>query len=286
VEDPLANFLFVRRSGHCEYFASAMTIMLRSIGIPTRYVTGFLPGEFNDVGGDYIIRESDAHAWVEVYFPYYGWITFDPTPPGNLKHSGIFDRIGMYWDWFQLTWSEWIVNYDFSHQITLSQNLKTSSRDWTDSARKTWQMKEQQAMNYLLALDSRAEASPYFLPGVLAFLVAWLAYLRGRWVAAYLIARWKLRMSGSGNLTASLAALEYTEMLRLLEQRGWKKSSSQTALEFASAIPAGALSAPVGEMTQLYQSARFGEHPARVEQMSSLRLAIRDLLRAHKPPKH
>ena len=67
--DPLANFLFVRRAGHCEYFASAMTIMLRSIGVPARYVTGFLPGEYNDVGGDYIVRGSDAHSWVEVYFP-------------------------------------------------------------------------------------------------------------------------------------------------------------------------------------------------------------------------
>ena len=60
-------------------------------GIPARYVTGFLPGEYNDVGGDYIVRESDAHAWVEVYFPDYGWITFDPTPPGNAQPGGFFD---------------------------------------------------------------------------------------------------------------------------------------------------------------------------------------------------
>src|SRR5262249_15046520 len=82
-DDPLADFLFVRRAGHCEYFASAMTVMLRAEGVPARYVTGFSPGEYNDVGGDYIIRESDAHAWVEVYFPQYGWLPFDPTPPGN-----------------------------------------------------------------------------------------------------------------------------------------------------------------------------------------------------------
>ena len=67
--DPLANFLFSRRSGNCEYFASAMTVMLRAEGIPARYATGFLPGEFNDVGGDYIVRSSDAHTWVEAYFP-------------------------------------------------------------------------------------------------------------------------------------------------------------------------------------------------------------------------
>ena len=101
-KDPLAYFLFTSRAGHCEYFATAMTIMLRSIGVPARYATGFLPGEYNDVGGDYIIRGSDAHAWVEVFFSGYGWMTFDPTPPGNEKR-GFFSRFGLYWDWFQLS---------------------------------------------------------------------------------------------------------------------------------------------------------------------------------------
>ena len=125
-EDPLTNFLFVRRAGHCEYFASAMTILLRSVGIPARYITGFLPGEYNDVGGDYIIRESDAHAWVEVYFPGYGWITFDPTPPGDEKHGGLLERLSMYWDWFQYAWGEWVINFDFAHQMTLGQTLQKS----------------------------------------------------------------------------------------------------------------------------------------------------------------
>jgi hypothetical protein len=69
-------------------------------------------------------------------------------------------------------------------------------------------------------------------------------------------------------------------MLRLLEQRGWKKSASQTAFEFASAIPAGDLSAPITQLTELYQSARFGNRPARIEQMSSLLRFIRDSLRS------
>ena len=72
----------------------------------------------------------------------------------------------------------------------------------------------------------------------------------------------------AANLTASLAALEYREMLRLLEKRGWKKAASQTPLEFAAAIPAPELAAPVAQFTELYQSARFGDHPAPVEQMS------------------
>jgi hypothetical protein len=281
--DPLANFLFVKRAGHCEYFAAAMTVMLRSLGIPARYVGGFLPGEFNDVGGDYIIRESDAHTWVEVYFPSYGWLTFDPTPPGNDQKSGLFSRLGLYWDWFQFAWSEWIVNYDFTHQISLAANLQKSTRDWTDQARAFYHRKQRDAMRMLLGLDKKIESSPYFLPAVLAFLLAVLIYLRGRRMIALIVTRWSLRANRTGQATASLAALEYREMLRLLEKRGWKKSPSQTALEFASAIPAAEVSAPVARFTDLYQSARFDSAPVEAGEMSSLLRAIRDSLRSRKP---
>ncbi len=281
--DPLADFLFVRHSGHCEYFASAMTVLLRAEGIPARYVTGFLPGEYNDVGGDFIVRQSDAHAWVEVYFPGYGWMTFDPTPPGNDKHGGLLDRLNMYWDSFQFTWSEWVVNYDFSHQINLAQNAQQASRTWSDRARDFYNLNQDRAMRAILALDARAEASPYFLPGLLALLLAMLFYLRGRAMIAYLVQRWSLRAGRGGHLTASLAALEYNEMLRLLERRGWKKAPSQTPLEFAAAIPAPELSGAVARLTELYQSARFGNHPARIDQMSSLLRLIRDALRVRPP---
>jgi protein-glutamine gamma-glutamyltransferase len=279
-DDPLAYFLFDRREGHCEYFAAAMTVMLRDLGIPARYVGGFLPGEYNDLGGDYIIRASDAHAWVEAYFPGYGWITFDPTPAGDGKRKGLLARMGLYWDWFQFAWDEWVINYDFGHQINLAQNVQKTSRDWGERTLRYYHDKQRDAIRLLMALDRRTEASPYFLPGVLVFLIALLTYLRGRPLIGYLIARWRVRARRGGNLTASLAALEYREMLRLLEKRGWKKAPSQTPLEFASAIPATNLSAPVAQLTELYQSARFGDHAAPVEQMSSLLRAIRETVRS------
>ncbi len=280
-KDPLAYFLFTRRAGHCEYFATAMTIMLRSVGVPARYVTGFLPGEYNDLGGDYIIRGSDAHAWVEVYFSGYGWLTFDPTPPGN-ESRGLFGRFGLYWDWFQLSWNEWVINYDFSHQLTLGRNARDSTRSWNERAHAFYHREQERMLHGILAFDRRTEASPYFLPGVLACLVALLFVLRGRSMIRYAVARWSLRARRGGNLTASLASLEYTEMLRLLERRGWKKSPSQTPLEFASAIPVPDLSLPIAQLTDLYQSARFGNHPAPIEQMSSLLHSIRDSLRTRK----
>lgn len=281
-DDPLARFLFVRRAGHCEYFAAAMTVMLRVEGIPARYVTGFLPGEYNDLGNDYIVRESDAHTWVEVYFPNYGWITFDPTPAGDEKRGGMLARLELYWDWFQFAWSEWVVNYDFTHQVGLAQNLQKSSRDWSDRARAYSRQKEQQVMQYLLDLDRRVESSRYLLPSLLALLIALLFYLRGRSIINYAVARWSLRAGHRGDLTSVLATFEYREMLRLLEKRGWKKGESQTALEFAATIPEMEIAAPVAQLTELYQSARFGDHPARLEQVSATLRSLRELLGSRK----
>jgi hypothetical protein len=281
-KDPLAYFLFTRRAGHCEYFATAMTIMLRSVGVPARYVTGFLPGEYNDVGGDYIIRGSDAHAWVEVYFTGYGWLTFDPTPPGN-ETRGLFSRFGLYWDWFQLSWNEWVINYDFSHQLTLGRNARDSTRSWNERAHAFYHREQEKMLHAILAFDRRTEASPYFLPVLLVCLLALLFVLRGRSMIRYAVARWSLRARRGGDLTASLASLEYTEMLRLLEKRGWKKSPSQTPLEFASAIPVPELAGPIAQLTDLYQSARFGNHHEPIDQMSSLLRLIRDALRVRKP---
>jgi transglutaminase-like putative cysteine protease len=75
-------FLFESKRGYCEHFASAMAAMARSIGIPARLVTGFAPGNYNPFTGYFEVRGTDAHAWVEIYFPFAGWVTFDPTPGG------------------------------------------------------------------------------------------------------------------------------------------------------------------------------------------------------------
>lgn len=90
--DAVAYFLFEQRAGYCEHFASAMTVMLRSIGIPTRVVTGYTGGSFNPFTGLWEVRQSDAHAWVEVYFGSAGWIGFDPTPGFEMPGDAERDR--------------------------------------------------------------------------------------------------------------------------------------------------------------------------------------------------
>jgi hypothetical protein len=82
-QDPLDYFLFKTKEGYCEYFATAMGDLLRSLGIPTRLVNGYGSGTYNESLGRYVVKESDAHTWVEVYFPNYGWIPYEPTPDGT-----------------------------------------------------------------------------------------------------------------------------------------------------------------------------------------------------------
>jgi protein-glutamine gamma-glutamyltransferase len=99
--DAVQYFLFEQRRGYCEQFSSSLAVMARSLGIPARVATGYVPGEYNPFTGLHEVRASDAHAWVEVYFPGYGWSTFDPTPSfdstpwqyreaGNLQGSKAF----------------------------------------------------------------------------------------------------------------------------------------------------------------------------------------------------
>ena len=135
-----------------------------------------MPGEYNDVGGDYIVRSSDAHTWVEVFLPRLRLgDAFDPTPGGNGRRSGMISRLGLYWDWFQFTWGQWVINYDFSHQINLAQNIQKTSRNWGERSQRYYREKQRDAIRMLLVLDKKMEASPYFLPGILVSLVALFA---------------------------------------------------------------------------------------------------------------
>ena len=78
--DGVDHFLFVNRKGYSEYFASAMTVMLRTMGVPARVAVGYTTGDPTEVANVYVVNDSHSHAWVEVYFPGYSWIPFEPTP--------------------------------------------------------------------------------------------------------------------------------------------------------------------------------------------------------------
>src|SRR5690606_38276448 len=79
-EQPLDHFLFESRSGHCEFYSTSMAVMLRTLGIPSRNVTGFMGGTFNRFGEFYAVRQGEAHSWVEAHIAGIGWRRYDPTP--------------------------------------------------------------------------------------------------------------------------------------------------------------------------------------------------------------
>jgi hypothetical protein len=216
-----------------------------------------------------VIRASDAHSWVEVYFPDYGWITFDPTPPSDAEPLSLAARLAQYWDWFQVSWSEWVINYDFSHQFQLAQGVQRASRAWTERWIARVGSTRMAATNWMLGWQVRVLRWPHrdslwlILIAMVAALIAWK-------VGPRVVRYWRLHAGGGGAVTASLATLYYAQMLRLLARRGIEKAEGQTALEFAASVGLGKLAAPVGELTALYQAARFGGASADRQQLKDL----------------
>ncbi|HKW56187.1 MAG TPA: DUF3488 and transglutaminase-like domain-containing protein [Candidatus Acidoferrum sp.] len=270
--DALAHFLFETRAGHCEYFASALAILLRTLGIPTREVNGFLPGEYNDLGGDYIVRESDAHSWVEVYFTNAGWITFDPTPPGAAGAGGLLTRLGQYLDWFELSWNEWVINYDFMHQILLAQTLQRSTRNWTEAARAWTTRQEQRGRQWIRSSGKLLRA--LILVAVALFLLGWRSEAVAG-MARRLWLSWLLRSPGAPRTNPQLASRLYGELLHMLAKRGLARTETQTPLEFAEQVSAPLVEA-VREFTLSYTRARFGGAPCDTPRLRALLEQVRD----------
>lgn len=274
--DPLAHFLFETRAGHCEYFASAMIIMLRTLGVPSREVNGFLPGEFNELGGDYIVRASDAHSWVEVYFPGADWQVFDPTPSAPESSNGFLTRLGKYIDWMEITWSEWVIGYDFGHQMALAQGLQRDSRDLSESLR-TWYRRQQlRGRNWMKSWHGGLSV---LIPLVL---VAFLILLRYDALSA-MVRRvrlwWQLRSKKTARANPQLASRLYAELLRMLARRGLRREAAQTPFEFAAAVDSPNLAPAVHEFTQLYADARFGGAPCDTTRLRQLLDQVRAALR-------
>ncbi|KAF0167956.1 MAG: hypothetical protein FD160_4012, partial [Caulobacteraceae bacterium] len=116
---PLEGFLFDKKRGHCEYFSTAMTIMLRTLGIRARNVTGFVGGRYNAYGDYYAVRQGDAHSWVEAHIVERGWVTFDPTPPSRAEvgpSEGPWADVRALIDALHTRWMTNVVGYDLRVQ--------------------------------------------------------------------------------------------------------------------------------------------------------------------------
>lgn len=279
-DDPLPHFLFETRAGHCEYFASSMAILLRTLGIPTREVNGFLPGEYNDLGGDYIVRASDAHSWVEVYFPGIGWQVFDPTPGGPENSTSFLTRLALYIDWMEITWNEWVIGYDFGHQLALAQSLQHNTKNWGEAARGWFESKQRAGKKWLKAWEFRHSRLAYLLPAVLILMLVALRYNVAGAVFRRIRLGLQIRTSKATRSDPQLASRLYGELLRMLARRGLTRSATQTPFEFAAAVSSPQLSSPIQEFTQIYAQARFGGAPCNAIRLGELLGEVRAVLRA------
>ncbi|HXM64050.1 MAG TPA: DUF3488 and transglutaminase-like domain-containing protein [Terriglobales bacterium] len=267
--DPVANFLFERKQGHCEYFASSMAIMLRTLGIPSRVVNGFRTGEFNDLTSQYLVRGSNAHSWVEAYFPGYGWISFDPTPAAPMQmHTG-WSRGMLYVDALASFWREWVINYDAGHQYNLGRTATRNSLEWLQRAR-IWARRHHEALLNAARRTSRTVSdSPvkWSLAGAVIALLLLLAANAGRLWRALRSRRLAARPEKSPSLAATIW---YERMTRMLARRGWNKTPAHTPKEFLTCIQDEATRKSVAEFTRHYESARFGDSAEDAQRLPEL----------------
>lgn len=258
-EDPLADFLFVRKQGHCEYFASSMAIMLRTLQIPSRVVNGFRTTEFNDLTSNYVIRASSAHSWVEAYFPGNGWVTFDPTPGGGtLTNNTAWDRMLLYVDAMASFWREWVVNYDTSHQRTLGEDAVRGSRSFLDRVRMWSLLRYSRWLEQARNAQKKITQAPHRWIALGVLLGSLLVILAN----ARTLLRWlrELRLKAHPEEAPALAAaLWYQRLTRWLGKHGWKKTPMQTPKEFLTRIEDPVLRMRVENFTRAYEAARFGE---------------------------
>ncbi|MEO8597975.1 MAG: DUF3488 and transglutaminase-like domain-containing protein [Candidatus Solibacter sp.] len=264
--DPLAHFLFVRRKGHCEYFASTMAVMLRTLGIPSRMATGFQSGVYNPVSELWLVRASDAHSWVEAWIPGRGWTTFDPTPADpSAGSSGLFSRIELYLDAAETFWQEWIVAYDLARQGTLAYRMEQSAHRagirWSGavlSLRDEW---SRHGSGWLRRYGWQA------LFGAVSLIA--LGMTAGPLYRLLRIRR-RVELVRRGQASVADATLLYIKMLQILKQRGYQKPVWFTPAEFAASLPRGPLGESVGEFTATYNALRFGGHAAAASRLSVL----------------
>lgn len=278
-QDPIADFLLVRKEGHCEYFASAMAVMLRSLGIPARLVNGFRNGEFNTITGSYIVRASQAHTWVEVFFPGNGWVSFDPTPADPKQVPNSWSRFLLYVDAAREFWREWIINYDFQHQSQVSNTVVSRGRLSFDRARLLLRRKYEELIERARRTSEHVSTQPsrygVRLVGIFVLLLLlanagklWRTWREGR------IAR------APESAPHTAAAIWYARMTRRLARRGWRKLETQTPTEFLVTIDDPVLRRRVEEFTRRYQRARFG---ASVDDARALPALYQEIAAGPKP---
>jgi hypothetical protein len=270
-KNPLDDFLFVSKRGHCEFYSTAMAIMLRTQGVPTRNVNGFIGGTFNRFGRYYAVRQGDAHSWVEVYVDGKGFVRFDPTPPADAApQSEINGVLAFVRDMVEAAAQRWdrnVVGYDMRQQVSLLRAVRDRYGELRSKSK---------VASTVLASPRRAVLTVLGLALVIGAGVYW-------WKR-----RGKARTKHAPPSEIEARIRETAELYRVLDAalslRGVPRPSSTPPLTHARSLKA--LGHPAAELTiQLttrYLQARFGNLPMSADERREFLRQARELSR---PPR-
>lgn len=274
---PLERFLFDRREGHCEFFATAMVVMLRSQGIPARLVTGFLGGEPNALEGYYVVRQSNAHAWVEAWIPGVGWRLFDPTPaagrPGAAE-SGISQLASQVWDYLLFRWDRYVLTFGFYDQVQILMRARSL---WSSF----WKLFEREKAAEVAAEPSAADLGELTTAEAAAG-SGWQEWVPRAGaalglVAVALVAFWLWRRSRRPPSATEV----YRRLRERLERRGAVVPPSLAPLRLlrqtAARYPAAAQ--PTGELVQLYLRESFAGEELSAEDLGTAARSLQEVER-------
>jgi hypothetical protein len=281
--DPLHVFLFETKAGHCEYFSTAMAIMMRSLGLPARNVTGFLGADYNPYGDYYAVRNGHAHSWVEVLIDG-RWVTFDPTPASGqvfAAPSGLSVKLRQMMDAMRVRWAEYIVEYNIRDQARAFQGFAAWYRSLRGDRRGT-------------QLNAGEDSSSQDL-GPIPFRPDW------RWFVAImsvfgvgvLFVRWRRKRRRQSRAGRRLdpdrdrAVRLYLSLESSLRNAGHARPPDVTPTEHAEELGLSGFPAAdeVREVTDAYLAARFGEDGLPPHDYHRLRRVSRSIrFRAKRPP--
>lgn len=283
-KDPLHVFLFEAKAGHCEYFSTAMAIMMRTLGVPARNVTGFLGADFNPYGNYYAVRNGNAHSWVEVYIDG-RWITFDPTPASRevfASPSGLLVKLRQLMDAMRVRWAEYVVEYNIRDQAQALRGVL----DWYRSLRSDWGLTRSPDRDAEMADDARLGPIPFrpdwrWFIGIMATFGIGALFLRWR--------RKQRRQSRAGRQLdpdRDRAVRLYLSLETSLRSAGHARPPDVTPSEHADALGESgfAAAAEVREVTDAYLAARFGEGGLEPQDYARLRHVSRSIPHKAKRP--
>ncbi|WP_282060699.1 transglutaminase TgpA family protein [Bacillus pumilus] len=261
-EDYVDQFLFDTMIGYCDNFSSSMIVMLRSIGIPARWVKGYTSGQLYETQMDgnnvYEVTNNNAHSWVEVYFPNRGWVTFEPTKGFTNPE----------------TFTNEAVSSDQTDDDQKKEDQSSSDASQDQQAEQPQQETEQPAE----PKKQTAQAKPNmvhvgsilgFAIGamVLLVLMSWLFYrFRARWLPFFIVRKVKRLPEDEAFFYA------YAALLKQLKRRGIEKKTGMTLREFASLIDDKDGDHQMSELTQLYERALYRREDATVLWRQSAKL--------------